>query len=118
MLPLTFDVLNSGTPDTSSMIRIRIFYHLRNFGLPSSRHPQVRVPLNTARACYHCFVTLRNLILYTHPVVLAVQNMDACNAVNKSHEIEFQALEGSLDMMSKGWSGTAVPESFTDDGFV
>jgi len=49
--------------------------------------------------------------------VLAVQNMDACNAVNKSHEIEFQALEGSLDMMSKGWSGTAIPEHLTDGGF-
>ncbi|KAF9653821.1 hypothetical protein BDM02DRAFT_3086441 [Thelephora ganbajun] len=43
----------------------------------------VRVPLNTA--------------------LLAVQNMSACNAVDKSHEVEFQALEGSLSMMSKGW---------------
>jgi len=50
--------------------------------------------------------------------VLAVQNMDACNAVNKSHEIEFRALEGSLDMMSKGWSGTTVLGCFTDDGVV
>lgn len=35
-------------------------------------------------------------------VVLAVQNMNACNAVDESHEIEFKALEGSLNMMSKG----------------
>lgn len=50
--------------------------------------------------------------------MLAVQNMDACNAVKKSHEIEFQALEGSLDMMSKGWPGTTLPERFTDGGLV
>ena len=48
--------------------------------------------------------------------MLAVQNMGACNAVDKSHEIEFQALEGSLDMMSKGWSGTILPEHLTDGG--
>ncbi|KAF9649944.1 hypothetical protein BDM02DRAFT_3093963 [Thelephora ganbajun] len=41
----------------------------------------VRVPLNTA--------------------LLAVQNMSACGAVSKSHEVEFNALEGSLNMMSK-----------------
>ncbi|KAI0091448.1 hypothetical protein BDY19DRAFT_983786 [Irpex rosettiformis] len=42
---------------------------------------EVRVPLNTA--------------------LLAVQNMDASGAVAKSQEIEFKALEGSLNMMSK-----------------
>ena len=35
-------------------------------------------------------------------VVLAVQNMNACDAVDIAHEIEFKALEGSLNMMSKG----------------
>lgn len=34
-------------------------------------------------------------------VVLAVQNMRACGAVSQSHEVEFNALEGSLNMMSK-----------------
>lgn len=33
--------------------------------------------------------------------VLAVQNMSACGAVSPSHEVEFNALEGSLNMMSK-----------------
>lgn len=33
--------------------------------------------------------------------MLAVQNMSACDAVSKSHEVEFSALEGSLNMMSK-----------------
>ncbi|KAF9653820.1 hypothetical protein BDM02DRAFT_3215706 [Thelephora ganbajun] len=41
----------------------------------------VRVPLNTA--------------------LLAVQNMVACGAVAKTHEVEFKALESSLNMMSK-----------------
>ena len=75
------------------------------------------MPLNTACTCYHRVVISRNLI-HNHPVVLAVQNMDACNAVNKSHEIEFQALEGSLNMMSKGWSRTPLLERFTDGSFV
>jgi hypothetical protein len=34
--------------------------------------------------------------------VLAVQNMGAYNAVSKTHEVEFKALESSLNMMSKG----------------
>jgi len=34
--------------------------------------------------------------------VLAVQNMVAYNAVSKIHEVEFKALESSLNMMSKG----------------
>lgn len=34
--------------------------------------------------------------------VLAVQNMDASGTVAKGQEIEFNALEGSLSMMSKG----------------
>ncbi|GLB41632.1 putative his Kinase A (phosphoacceptor) domain containing protein [Lyophyllum shimeji] len=42
---------------------------------------EVRVPLNTA--------------------LLAVQNMEASGAIAKEHEIEFNALEGSLSMMSK-----------------
>ncbi|KDQ26662.1 hypothetical protein PLEOSDRAFT_1084474 [Pleurotus ostreatus PC15] len=46
---------------------------------------KVRVPLNTA--------------------LLAVQNMEASGAITKRFEIEFNALEGSLSMMSKaiGW---------------
>ncbi|KAG9224045.1 hypothetical protein CCMSSC00406_0004339 [Pleurotus cornucopiae] len=43
---------------------------------------KVRVPLNTA--------------------LLAVQNMEASGAITKRFEIEFNALEGSLSMMSKG----------------
>lgn len=46
--------------------------------------------------------------------MLAVQNMDARNAVHESHEIEFKALEGSLNMMSKGWPGTTPLECFSD----
>jgi osomolarity two-component system, sensor histidine kinase SLN1 len=42
---------------------------------------EVRVPLNTA--------------------LLAVQNMEASGTVAKAQEIEFKALEGSLNMMSK-----------------
>jgi osomolarity two-component system, sensor histidine kinase SLN1 len=34
--------------------------------------------------------------------VLATQNMAATSVVQKSQEIEFKALEGSLGMMSKG----------------
>jgi hypothetical protein len=34
--------------------------------------------------------------------VLAVQNMVAYNAVSKTHDVEFKALESSLNMMSKG----------------
>lgn len=56
-------------------------------------------------------------LIRTCLVVLAVQNMNVCNAVNESHDIEFKALEGSLNMMSKGSSGTAVLEWFTDDVF-
>ena len=33
--------------------------------------------------------------------MLAVQNMSACGVVSQSHEVEFNALEGSLNMMSK-----------------
>lgn len=43
--------------------------------------------------------------------------MNARNAVDESHEIEFKALEDSLNMMSKGWSGTALPEDCTDHVF-
>ena len=42
---------------------------------------EVRVPLNTA--------------------LLAVQNMAAAGGIDKSQDIEFTALEGSLSMMSK-----------------
>jgi len=49
--------------------------------------------------------------------VLAVQNMNVCNAVNETHEIEFKALEGSLNMMSKGWSGSTLLECFADYTF-
>ena len=46
---------------------------------------EVRVPLNTA--------------------LLAVQNMEAVGNIDKSLEIEFAALQGSLTMMSKGMLG-------------
>ena len=42
--------------------------------------------------------------------------MHACSAVDESHEIEFKALEDSLNMMSKGWSRTALPEYRLIDG--
>jgi hypothetical protein len=42
--------------------------------------------------------------MYTIFTVLAVQNMDASDMVSKGQEIEFNALEGSLTMMSKGAS--------------
>ena len=45
---------------------------------------EVRVPLNTA--------------------LLAVQNMEAAGNIDRSQEIEFAALQGSLSMMSKGES--------------
>lgn len=61
---------------------------------------QVRVPLNTARACHRKIST--NPLTFT-VVVLAVQNMEASGAVSKAQEIEFMALGGSLVMMSKGW---------------
>lgn len=47
------------------------------------------------------------------PSVLAVQNMGASGTVVKDQEIEFNALEGSLSMMSKG----AHPDSFSRDPF-
>jgi hypothetical protein len=49
--------------------------------------------------------------------VLAVQNMNVCNAVDESHEIEFKALEASLNMMSKGWSRIVPLGWFTDSVF-
>ena len=58
----------------------------------------------------------RNLICI-HSLVLAVQNMNVCNAVDESHEIEFKALEDSLNMMSKGRSGTTLLERCTDGVF-
>jgi hypothetical protein len=59
------------------------------------------VPLNTARTCYTAFpFDSKSHCVFL--VVLAVQNMNACNAVGKDHEIEFKALESSLNMMSKG----------------
>jgi hypothetical protein len=42
------------------------------------------------------------LLKLNFPSVLAVQNMDASGTVAKEQEIEFNALEGSLSMMSKG----------------
>jgi hypothetical protein len=59
---------------------------------------QVRVPLNTA--CVYFLFSL--VIVLTREIVLAVQNMSAYGAVAKSQEIEFNALQGSLNMMSKG----------------
>jgi hypothetical protein len=72
-----------------------MFLYLFNCGLVLISSAQVRVPLNTA--------------------LLAVQNMDAYGAVPKAQEVEFNALEGSLTMMSKGGllfhSLTAVADS-------
>lgn len=50
--------------------------------------------------------------------MLAVQNMNACNAVDKGHEIEFKALEGSLNMMSKGMFATVPSQNPTNCGLV
>lgn len=36
--------------------------------------------------------------------VLAVQNMEASGTIARGQDIEFKALEGSLNMMSKGLS--------------
>jgi len=60
---------------------------------------QVRVPLNTARKRHFAPVVFE---LNFCSSVLAVQNMDASGTVAKEQEIEFNALEGSLSMMSKG----------------
>jgi hypothetical protein len=49
--------------------------------------------------------------------VLAVQNMSARNAVDKAHEIEFKALEDSLNMMSKGMSRSIPCENAPDGDF-
>ena len=65
---------------------------------------QVRVPLNTARA-YHYTGREHNSSISVK--VLAVQNMEASGTVAKAQEIEFKALEGSLNMMSKGKSSTS-----------
>ena len=51
-------------------------------------------------------ITVQNLTFDI--LVLAVQNMEASGAVAKEQEIEFNALEGSLGMMSKG----AAPRSY------
>ena len=48
--------------------------------------------------------------------MLAVQNMNACKAVDITHDIEFGALEGSLNMMSKGMSVTVSSQNPTDGG--
>ena len=40
--------------------------------------------------------------------------MSACGAVDKSHAIEFKALEDSLDMMSKGIFGIVPSPHSTD----
>jgi len=62
---------------------------------------EIRVPLNAARASVFSFPWLRvlNLIM---PIVLAVQNLEASGTVSKEFEFEFDALMGSLTMMSKG----------------
>ena len=76
------------------------------------------VPTNIGRTNFHLIFTgpsssehrlcvtlplpaLIVLIIILICVVLAVQNMSACGAVSPSHEVEFHALEGSLNMMSK-----------------
>ena len=58
------------------------------------------MPLNTARMS--CHTLLDGGVQY--PSVLAVQNMEALGAIAKEQELEFNALEGSLGMMSKGLS--------------
>jgi hypothetical protein len=61
------------------------------------------VPLNTARKCCVGLYMSTSNRGFSIPV-LAVQNMDAYGSVPKTQEIEFKALEGSLNMMSKGSS--------------
>ena len=58
------------------------------------------MPLNTARMS--CHTLLDSGVQY--PSVLAVQNMEASGAIAREQELEFNALEGSLGMMSKGLS--------------
>jgi len=45
---------------------------------------------------------------------LAVQNMEASGTVDKTQEIEFKALEGSLSMMSKGEQSNVSSVWFSD----
>jgi hypothetical protein len=59
---------------------------------------QVRVPLNTACKLYLASSHLHRA--YPGVAVLAVQNMAASGTVAKNQEIEFNALSGSLSMMS------------------
>lgn len=49
--------------------------------------------------------------------MLAVQNMVAYNAVSKTHEVEFKALESSLNMMSKGGCRPSSVSSLDPDDF-
>jgi hypothetical protein len=67
---------------------------------------QVRVPLNTACMSISVLSTMR----LRAGSVLAVQNMEASGTVAKDQEIEFNALEGSLSIMSKGVSSSVCWE--------
>jgi hypothetical protein len=59
----------------------------------------------TEHCAYVIFVGVSSSTINTHTswdLVLAVQNMDASGTVAEEQEIEFNALQGSLSMMSKG----------------
>lgn len=60
----------------------------------------MRVPLNTARKfVFVCCFQPQDLHI---SLVLAVQNMEASGTIAKDQDVEFNALGGSLSMMSKG----------------
>lgn len=85
----------------SSMISARIVDALGEFLFTSF---SISTGQSTVEHCTYVphYVLTRFEGLSFNLVVLAVQNMNACNAVDKAHEIEFKALEDSLNMMSKG----------------
>lgn len=60
------------------------------------------------RTLKHCPLVILVIIVLTLKadqwLVLAVQNMEASGTIAKDQEIEFNALCGSLSMMSKGTS--------------
>lgn len=60
---------------------------------------EVRVPLNSARQ-YLSFII--EVYIFIFSVVLAAQSMEASKTLSKSLEVEFDALMGSLTMMSQG----------------
>jgi hypothetical protein len=58
------------------------------------------VPLNTASK--YARPLIWNYVLMDDVIVLAVQNIEASGTVSKPLELEFNALSGSLTVMSKG----------------